>query len=377
MKVPFVDLKAQYLALKEEVDAAVFKAISETAFISGRYAAEFEMSFAKYIGAAHCVAVANGTDAIEIGLRSIGIEPGDEILVPANTFLATAEAVTNIGAQVVFVDNNPTSYNIDPSEIEEKITAKTRAIIPVHLYGLPAEMDEIMAIAAKHDLKVLEDCAQAHGATYKGKRVGTFGDAATFSFYPSKNLGAFGDAGAIVTNDPEAAGRARLIANHGQISKNRHTIIGRNSRMDGIQAAVLSVKLPHLDAWLEARREHARLYDRLLADAGIVLPTAPDHARHTYHLYVVRVENREAVQARLTEAGIETGVHYPTAVPFMEAYAHLGAAPTDFAVSHAQMGQLLSLPMYAELTDVMIEHVCEHLRTAVSGSAEARAAQEY
>ncbi|HVF46573.1 MAG TPA: DegT/DnrJ/EryC1/StrS family aminotransferase [Pyrinomonadaceae bacterium] len=377
MKVPFVDLKAQYLALKDELDAAVLKAMSETAFISGRYAAEFEASFANYIGAGHCVAVANGTDALEIGLRSIGIESGDEVLVPANTFLATAEAVTNIGAQVVFVDNDPTSYNIDPSKLQEKITAKTRAIIPVHLYGLPAEMDEIMAIAKKHSLKVLEDCAQAHGATYKGQKVGTFGNAATFSFYPSKNLGAFGDAGAIVTNDSEAAARARLIANHGQISKNRHTIVGRNSRMDGIQASVLSVKLPHLDTWLEARKEHARLYDRLLADAGIGLPAAPDHVRHTYHLYVVRVEKRDAAQAELANAGIETGIHYPTAVPFMEAYARPGAAPGDFPVSHAQMGQLLSLPMYAELTDGMIDHVCEHLKAAVSRSMEVRAAQEY
>lgn len=376
MKVPFVDLKAQYLALKDELDAAVLKAMSETAFISGRYAAEFEASFANYIGASHCVAVANGTDAIEIGLRAIGIEPGDEVLVPANTFLATAEAVTNVGARVIFVDNDPTSYNIDPCKIEEKITAKTRAIIPVHLYGLPAEMDEIMAIAAKHNLKVLEDCAQAHGATYKGQTVGTFGDAATFSFYPSKNLGAFGDAGAIVTNDSDAADRARLIANHGQIAKNRHTIVGRNSRMDGIQAAVLSVKLRHLNAWLDARRANARLYDGRLGDAGIVLPTAPDHARHTYHLYVVRVDGRDAVQARLGDAGIETGVHYPTAVPFMEAYADLGAEKGDFPVAHAQMGQLLSLPMYAELTDAMIEQVCQHLKAALSRSAQVRAAQE-
>lgn len=364
MKIPFVDLKAQYLGLKDEIDAAVSSVMSETAFISGRYAAAFEASFAEYIGITHCVAVANGTDALEIALQAVGIEPGDEVIVPANTFFATAEAVTNIGAKPVFVDSDPVFYNIDPTRIEDKITAKTTAIIPVHLYGLPAEMDEIMAIAKRNSLKVVEDCAQAHGATYKGKKVGTFGDVATFSFYPSKNLGAAGDAGAIVTNDTETAERARLIANHGQPAKNRHTIEGRNSRMDGIQAAVLSVKLLYLDGWLDARRAHAGLYDDLLADSGIALPTAPLYSSHVYHLYVVRVSDRYAAAATLGEQGIETGIHYPVALPFIEAYAPRGYKPADFPVSHAQMGQLLSLPMYAELTDEMIGEVCRVMKTA-------------
>lgn len=371
MKIPFVDLKAQYLGVKGELDAAIERVTSETAFISGRYATAFENEFAAYLGVGHCVACANGTDAIEIGLQAIGVKAGDEVLIPANTFIATAEAVSNIGAHPVFVDVDPVFYTLDPAKIEEKITPRAKAIIPVHLYGLPAEMDAIMTIARARGLKVLEDTAQAHGATYKGKKVGSFGDAATFSFYPSKNLGAIGDAGAIVTDNEEYAERARLIANHGQAAKNRHTIVGRNSRMDGLQAAALSVKLPHLDGWLESRRANARRYDELLADTGLALPSAPDHSQHIYHLYVVRVNDRDDVQAKLSDAGVETGIHYPTALPFMEAYEHLGHTPTDFPVSHAQMGQLLSLPMYAELTGDMIEQVCRQLKNATSRRASA------
>jgi dTDP-4-amino-4,6-dideoxygalactose transaminase len=372
MAIPFVDLKAQYQSLKAELDAAVSQVVTKTAFIGGRYAASFERSFAEYIGVDHCVAVANGTDAIEIGLRAIGIGPGDEVIVPANTFLATAEGVSNIGAHPVFVDIDANTYNIDPGLIGGKITPRTKAIIVVHLYGLPAEMDQIMSLAEKHGLKVVEDCAQAHGATYKGQKVGTFGDAATFSFYPSKNLGAFGDAGAIVTSNGDYAKQARLIANHGQAAKNSHTIVGRNSRMDGIQAAVLSVKLPHLDGWLDARRTNAQHYNELLQGTGIILPSEAEHSRHTYHLYVVRVDDRDAVQAKLAKAGIETGVHYPTAIPFMEAYSHLGHMPEDFPVAYSQMGQLLSLPMYAELTREMIEEVCSHLTGTVSRSIAAK-----
>jgi dTDP-4-amino-4,6-dideoxygalactose transaminase len=372
MKIPFVDLKAQYLSLQSELDGVISKVISETAFISGRYAANFEESFAAYLGVGHCLAVANGTDAIEIALQAIGVERGDEVLVPANTFIATAEGVTNIGAQITFVDIDAGTYNIDPAKIEEKITPKTKAIIPVHLYGLPAEMDEIMAIARRHGLKVLEDCSQAHGATYKGNRVGSFGDAATFSFYPSKNLGAFGDAGAMVTDNKEYADRARLIANHGQISKNRHTLVGRNSRMDGIQAAVLSVKLPHLETWLEARRANAEIYNQLLAGSEMITPTSPEHARHVYHLYVVQAADRDTVQSKLGEAGIECGVHYPTALPFMEAYAHLGHTSSDFPAAYSQMGRILSLPMYAELTREMIEFVCETLKNSASRSIAAK-----
>lgn len=360
MHVPFVDLKAQYASLKNELDAAIMSAVEDTAFVAGGRAAKFEQEFAAYLGAEHCVAVANGTDAIEIALAALGVGKGDEVILPANTFIATAEGVSNVGATPVFVDIDPATYNIDPAKIDERVTERTKAVIAVHLYGLPAEMDAIVDVCKRRKLKLVEDCAQAHGAQYKGRTVGTFGDAATFSFYPSKNLGAFGDAGAIVANTKETADRARLIANHGQFEKNRHTIIGRNSRMDGIQAAVLSTKLPHLDSWLEARRRHAARYNELLG-SKFPIPTAPNHATHTYHLYVVRVPERDAVAAKLKDAGIDTGVHYPTAIPLMEAYADLNYKPSDIPVVYAQMGELLSLPMYAELTNEQIDYVCQTL----------------
>lgn len=369
MQIPFVDLKTQYLNLKQEFDEAILKVVSETAFISGKYAKAFEEAFADYLNVKHCIGCANGTDALEIALKAIGVGVGDEVLVPANTFFATAEAVGNVGAKPVFVDIDARTYNLDPAKIAEKITPRAKAVIPVHLYGLPAEMDALLSVAREHNLKVLEDCAQAHGATYKGKKVGTFGDVATFSFYPSKNLGAFGDAGAIVTNNEETAEKARLIANHGQVSKNRHTLEGRNSRLDGIQAAVLSVKLPHLEVWLEARRKNAALYDEFLGDSVLQLPFAPEHSRHIYHLYVVQVPNRDEVQQKLSVDGIETGIHYPTALPFMEAYSYLNHQPSDFPVSYSQMDKILSLPMYAELTPEMIEKVCRSLKNAVALTA--------
>lgn len=371
MRVPFVDLKAQYSAIKNEIDAAMLKVVSETAFVSGKYATEFERQFAEYIGTAHCIACGNGTDALEIALASLSIGAGDEVIVPANSFFASSEAVDRVGATPVFVDCDPATYNIDTLKIEAKITDRTRAIMPVHLYGLPAEMDAVMEIAKRHGLKVIEDCAQSHGADYKGKRTGTFGDIAAFSFYPGKNLGAYGDAGAIVTNDDALAEQCRLIANHGQPAKYRHTLIGRNSRMDGIQAAVLSVKLKYLDEWLEARRRNAGVYNELLADTGIPLPAEPEHARHTYHLYVIRVKDREAVAARLAEAGIDTGMHYPVALPFLEVYAERGFGTDEAPVAHAHMGELLSLPMFAELTAEQIEHVCTSLKDAVNANSAA------
>lgn len=373
MHVPFVDLKAQYHSLKPEFDAAVSGVLSETAFIAGRYATEFERGFAEYLGVKHCVGVANGTDAIEIALLSVGVRAGDEVVVPANTFFATAEAVANIGAVPVFIDIDPATYNIDPARIEPTITPLTKAIIPVHLYGLPADMEHIVAVAKNHGLKIVEDCAQAHGATYRGQKAGTFGDASTFSFYPSKNLGAFGDGGAIVTNSDDVEVLARAISNHGQLTKNRHSMIGRNSRLDGIQGAVLSVKLPHLDGWIEARRSRAALYNKLLTGSGIVIPVEPEGRQHTYHLYVVQVPDRDVVQARLKDAEIETGIHYPTSLPFLEPFAARGHSPVDFPVANEQMGRLLSLPMYAELTEEMIEHVCTVLKASVSASSGANA----
>lgn len=371
MHVPFVDLKAPYARLRSEIDDAISRVVADSAFIAGRYAADFEGSFADYLGVRHCVGVANGTDAIEIALLAVGLEPGDEVLVPANTFFATAEAVVNAGLKPVFVDVDAVTYNIDPSKAERAITPRTKAIVPVHLYGLPAEMGPMIDIARRNGLKIVEDCAQAHGAEYKGQKVGTFGDAATFSFYPSKNLGAFGDAGAVVTNSDDTASLLRALSNHGQPEKNRHSMIGRNSRLDGIQAAVLSVKLRHLDEWIDARRSRAALYKQLLAESGVVLPIETDDARHTYHLFVIQIAERDRIQAKLAASGIETGIHYPAALPFIEPFEHFGHKPDDFPVAHSQMGRLMSLPMYAELTDEMVDAVCSALKEAMSGSVGA------
>lgn len=368
MTIPFVDLHAQYLTIKAEVDAAIAAVISDTAFVGGKYVKEFEAQFAAYIGITHCIGCANGTDAIEILLEAMDIGAGDEVIVPAHTWISTAEAVTRVGAKVVFVDTHPTLYTIDVTKIEAKITSQTRAIIPVHLYGLPAEMDEILAIANRYDLKVLEDCAQAHASQYKGKNIGTFGHAASFSFFPGKNLGAYGDAGAMVTNDETIATRARTIANHGRLGKHDHALEGRNSRMDGLQAAILSVKLPYLDAWTEARRHHASIYDRFLEDTALPLPIAPVYSRHVYHLYVVQVNNREAIQTHLHNVGIATGIHYPIALPFLKAYAYLESKPQDFPVAFREMVRLLSLPMYPELTEALISNICKELKIAIGQS---------
>ncbi len=360
MNIPFVDLKAQYHGLKEEMDRAIAEVVENTAFVGGARVAAFEKQFAAYVESEHCVSCANGTEAIEIALRALGIGPGDEVLVPANSFIATSEAVTAAGATVVFVDNEPRHYTIDLEDAARKITSRTRAIIPVHLYGHPADMDAVLALAAEHGLRVVEDTAQAHGARYRGRRVGSIGDAGTFSFYPGKNLGAYGDGGAMVFRDEEVAARARLIANHGSVVKYHHEVEGRNSRLDGIQAAVLSVKLPHLDAWNRLRREHAAAYSKLLAEFdGVEIPLVADWAEPVFHLYVVRVADRDGLQKRLGDRGVATGIHYPIALPLLEAYRHLGHTADDFPVAAAQTPRLLSLPMFAELTDDMIAHVAE------------------
>jgi dTDP-4-amino-4,6-dideoxygalactose transaminase len=371
MQVPFVDLKSQYLNYKTEFDTAAMQVLSETAFISGRYAAAFEEEFAAYLGVKHCVACANGTDALEIALAAMGVGAGDEVLVPANTWISTAEAVTNVGAVPVFVDCDDATYNIDPNKIEQKITKQTKAVVPVHLYGLPADMIAVRTIADKYGLMILEDSAQAHGAAIEGTKIGSFGDAATFSFYPSKNLGAFGDAGGIVTNNDGIAARARLIANHGQAAKNTHTREGRNSRMDGVQAAVLSVKLRYLDEWTTARRHNAGHYIGRLGSTNLVVPVEPDNYKHVYHLFVVRVQERARVQAYLSGHGIETAIHYPTPLPLMEAYRRFGHSKDDFPSAARHMDNLLSLPMYAELTEEMIDFVCARLREATEINAAA------
>jgi len=357
LRIPFVDLLAQYESIRTEVDNAISRVIAESAYIGGRFVKAFEEEFAEFLGTQYCVGCANGTDSLEILLKALEIGAGDEVIVPANSWISTSESVTSVGATPVFVDCNPHYYTIDVEKIEEKISNRTKAIIPVHLYGLPAEMDTVMAIAVQYGLKVIEDCAQAHGATYRGRTVGTIGDAGSFSFYPGKNLGAYGDAGCMVTNDPELATRIRMIANHGRLRKGDHMVEGRNSRLDGLQAAILSAKLPYLHRWTELRRSHAATYDRLLADYDILVPQAPEYSYHVYHLYVIQLSQRDYVRDKLAASGIETGIHYPTPLPLLNAYARMGYSRNDFPVVSTASERILSLPMFAELTVQQLEHV--------------------
>jgi dTDP-4-amino-4,6-dideoxygalactose transaminase len=363
MKIPFVDLHAQYLTIKEEIDRAIAEVIAESAYIRGRHVDAFEQAWARTLGVKCCVSCANGTDAIYIALRGLGLTPGDEVITSAHSWISTSETITQAGGRVVFCDTDEETFTIDPVDIEARITPNTVGIIPVHLYGQPADMDAIMAIAGKHNLWVIEDCAQAHLARYKGQFVGTFGNAATFSFYPGKNLGAYGDAGCIVTNDDRLADWMATFARHG--GKGDHVMEGINSRMDGIQAAILNAKLPHLTAWTEARGHVAARYDKLLEDAGNVrTPKIGAGRNHVYHLYVIRTENRDGLRKQLTDAGIATVLNYPKALPFYPAYAHLGHAPEDFPIAYANQSRILSLPIYPEIPVTAIEAVASEIKTA-------------
>lgn len=361
MQVAFVDLKAQYQSIKAEIDQALAEVVADCAFIGGKYATRFEQDFARYIGTKHTVGVANGTDALYAAMKGLALGPGDEVITAANTFIATAEGITATGAKVVFVDNDPLYYNIDCDRLEAAISPRTRAIAPVHLYGQPCAMDRILSLARRHGLKIIEDAAQAHGATWKGRRAGTFGDCACFSFYPGKNLGAYGDAGAVVTDSDELAEFVRSFCNHGRHDTLVHGIEGVNSRLDGFQAAVLSVKLRHLEAWTEARIAAAKRYSEGLGEVCVTPAVHPD-ARHVFHLYVIRVANREEVRKHLQAAGIATGVHYLKALPFVAAYAQLGHQPGDFPVAHRYQDEILSLPMHGDLTDAQIEWVIAKVR---------------
>jgi dTDP-4-amino-4,6-dideoxygalactose transaminase len=361
MPVKFLDLQSQYQAIKEEVDGAIAAVIRDTAFISGKYAAVFEREFAEYQQARHCVGCGNGTDAIEIALEAFNMPPGSEVIVPANSFIASSEAVTRAGHKVVFCDCGE-DYTISPDSLASKITPKTKAVIVVHLYGQPCEMDKILKLAADHALYVVEDCAQAHAAEFQGKRVGALGTVGAFSFYPGKNLGAFGDAGAMVTNDEALATRMRMIANHGRIAKYDHEFEGRNSRLDGIQGAILSAKLKHLDGWIAARREIASAYRAALSGVGdLVLPQERPSTRHAYHLFVVRTARRDVLQAFLKGRGIETGVHYPIALPCLAAYRQYGQADEDFMANRIG-GELLSLPIGDHMTMEDVEEVARGCR---------------
>lgn len=363
MKIPFVDLKAQYLSIKSEINPAIRSVIEKTAFIRGPYAEEFEKLFAEKYGVEHCISCANGTDAIYITLKALEIGPGDEVITVANSWISTSETITQAGAKPVFVDIEPDYYHIDPQRIEEKITPRTKAVIPVHLYGQAARIDEIQKICKEHSLALIEDCAQAHFATYNGRKVGTFGIAGTFSFYPGKNLGAYGDAGSIITNDDKLATRALMFANHGSFRKHLHEMEGINSRLDGIQAAVLSVKIKYIDEWNLARNRNALIYNRLLSGIDqIQTPKIRENSFHIFHLYVVRTERRDELAGFLRTKGIDTGIHYPTALPFMPAYEYLGHKAANFPIAHKYQGEILSLPMFPELTEDQIGYIADSLK---------------
>jgi dTDP-4-amino-4,6-dideoxygalactose transaminase len=364
MNIAFVDLKAQYASIKEEIDQAIAGVIGKTAFIGGPFLKQFEAEFAAFCKVNHCIGCANGTDALAIALRGLGIGRGDEVITAANSFIATSEAITMAGARVVFVDINPLTYNIDVTKIEEKITAKTKAIIPVHLYGQPADMDPIREIASKHNLKIVGDCAQAHGSLYKGKPIASLADVTCYSFYPGKNLGAYGDGGAMVTDDEALARKMRMIANHGRIDKYDHALEGVNSRLDGLQSAILSVKLKHLGAWTEARRKNAYTYNQALKGSVLITPTELPDVRAVYHLYVVRVpaEKRAGLQEFLKLNGIETGIHYPIALPYLKAYNYLSHSEKDFPEAQKASREILSLPMFPELTQQQIGFVLGKIR---------------
>jgi len=362
MKVPFVDLRAQYISIKDEIDSAIHSVIDKTAFVRGEYVTRFEEEFARSYEVPHCVSCANGTDALYLALKALDIGPGDEVITTAVSWISTSQTISQAGADVVFVDIEPDYFTIDPTKIEEKITDRTRAIVPVHLYGQPADMSSVMAIAKKHGLTVVEDCAQAHFAEYQGKKVGTIGDIGTFSFYPGKNLGAYGDAGALITSDENLANKARMTANHGSLEKHRHEIEGINSRLDGIQAAVLLVKLNYIHQWNAQRGQHAAAYDDHLADFDYIqTPLVRGGNNHVYHLYVVRTPKRDELQTYLNKVGISTGIHYPVALPLLKAYERLGHRPEDFPVAHQYQSEILSLPMYPELTNQMKQFIVDTL----------------
>ncbi len=362
--VPFNDLYTQYLSIREEIDAAIAAVIRESAFIRGRFVEQFEAEFASAVGARHCVSCANGTDALYIAIKALGLQPGEEVITTAHTWIATSETIAQAGGRVVFCDTEPDFFTLDPQQIESKITDRTRGIIVVHLYGQPADMDGILAIAHQYGLWVIEDCAQAHLATYKGKQVGTFGDIGTFSFYPGKNLGAMGDAGAIVTNNSDLAAWMELFARHG--GKGTHQIEGINSRMDGLQAAILSVKLPYLEGWNQARRQIARWYNELLSEVmEVATPKVRPDVEHVYHLYVIQLQERDRLFEKLREANIGVGIHYPIPLHEQPAYAYLGMSPDSLPVTHAAARQILSLPIYPELDRDRVVRVAEVIRSQV------------
>lgn len=365
--VKLVDLGRQYETIKPEIDRALADVLNRTDFVLGEAVRCFEEEFAHYCQAKYAVGLDSGTSALELGLRALGIGPGDEVLVPANSFIASAATVSFTGATPVFVDVDPDTYTMDVRQLARRITPRTKAIMPVHLYGQPAEMDTIMAVAERYGLYVVEDACQAHGARYKGRRVGAIGHVGAFSFYPGKNLGAYGDGGALVTNDSEIAERVRVMRHWGQRERYLHHYKGWNHRLDTIQAAVLRVKLRYLDEWNARRRHWARLYDQLLAGTSIICPKELPSAEHVYHLYVIQVEERDRLQTFLASQGIATGIHYPIPIHLQPAYADLGYRAGDMPVTEHCAARVLSLPLFAELKTEEVEFIADRIRSFVCG----------
>lgn len=358
MKIPFVDLKAQYQSIKTNIDEAIAAVIDQTAFIGGDFVKKFEQEYASLYGFKHVIPCANGTDSLYIIMKMLGIGAGDEVITVANTWISSAETITQTGARPVFVDVDPDYYSIDETPIESRITSRTKAIIAVHLQGQMCAIEAIKALCDKHGLYLIEDCAQSHFSEYRGIRAGLRGIAASFSFFPGKNLGSYGDAGCMATNDDALADKCRMYANHGALKKHQHLIEGVNSRLDGLQAAILSAKLPYVLEWIDRRIANAALYDKYLAPINdITLPKVRPQSKHTYHLYVIRARRRDELQEHLKQKGIETLIHYPTPLPFLPAYRHLAYQPQDFPVAVQLQREILSLPMYPELQENMIKTI--------------------
>jgi dTDP-4-amino-4,6-dideoxygalactose transaminase len=366
--IPLVDLKAQYHSIKAEIDEAMAHVMANTAFIMGKAVTDFENAFAQYAHAKHAIGVANGTEALMLAYQVAGLKHGDEVITTPHTFIASVSTLAHVGIKPVFVDIDPHTYNIDPNLIEKAITPKTKAIVPVHLYGQPANMDEIARIAQKHNLMIIEDAAQAHGAEWNGKRVGSWGAMTGFSFYPGKNLGAAGDAGGIITNDDNHAKALRLLINHGSENKYTHQVLGYNARMDGLQGAVLGVKMKYIEQWTEQRRANAEYYDELLSSVSdIITPKADPRARHVYHLYVIRVpRQRDAFLKHLQDNNIGAGIHYPLPLHMQPAFAHLGYQHGDFPITESLAESIISLPLYPELTHAQMETVVDVVKDALN-----------
>jgi dTDP-4-amino-4,6-dideoxygalactose transaminase len=371
IKVPFLDLKSHHLPLMNEINLAIQEVIESSAFAGGPFVIAFEQDFAAFCDVSYAIGVGTGTDALWLSLLACGIGPGDEVITVPSTFMATAEAITYCGARPVFVDVDERTYTMNPQALSGVLTENTKAIIPVHLFGQPADMDPILEFARKHDLCVIEDACQAHGAEYKGRRVGTFGDTACFSFYPGKNLGAFGEAGAVVTSSVKLQEKIKMLRDHGQVIKYFHSLVGWNSRMDGIQGAVLRVKLRQLDDGNERRRRHAAHYDAAFHGVeGIITPAPAECVRHVYHIYAIRVSNRDELIECLADQGIATGIHYPVPVHLQEAYKSLGYERGAFPIAERCADEFVSLPMYPELTYSQVEQVIEGVKEAVAGGVE-------